>query len=39
MFAALALISFTGLAIYGALAALCYHLLRGWHESARQWGE
>ncbi|MFZ3178879.1 MAG: ABC transporter permease [Methylocystis silviterrae] len=35
MFAALALISLSGLAIYGALAALSYVLLRGWHESAR----
>lgn len=35
MFAALALISLSGLAIYGALAALSYFLLRGWHESAR----
>jgi NitT/TauT family transport system permease protein len=34
MFAALALISLTGLAIYGALAALSHVLLRGWHESA-----
>jgi NitT/TauT family transport system permease protein len=34
MFAALALISATGLAIYGALSALSYYLLRGWHESA-----
>ncbi len=39
MFAALALISLTGLAIYGALAALSHHLLRGWHESARERGE
>ena len=39
MFAALALISLTGLAIYGALAALSYYLLRGWHESARERGE
>ena len=36
MFAALALISLAGLAIYGALAALSYYLLRGWHESARE---
>jgi NitT/TauT family transport system permease protein len=36
MFAALALISLTGLAIYGALAALSHYLLRGWHESARE---
>ncbi|MFO1101520.1 MAG: ABC transporter permease [Methylocystis sp.] len=35
MFAALALISLSGLAIYGALAALSHYLLRGWHESAR----
>ncbi|PPD45563.1 MAG: ABC transporter ATP-binding protein [Methylocystis sp.] len=39
MFAALALISLTGLAIYGALAALSHYLLRGWHESARERGE
>ncbi len=39
MFAALALISLTGLAIYGALAALSHVLLRGWHESARERGE
>lgn len=39
MFAALALISATGLAIYGALAALSHFLLRGWHESARERGE
>jgi len=39
MFAALALISLTGLAIYGALAALSHLLLRRWHESARQRGE
>jgi len=39
MFAALALISVSGLAIYGALAALSYYLLRGWHESARERGE
>jgi NitT/TauT family transport system permease protein len=36
MFAALALISLAGLAIYGALSALSYYLLRGWHESARE---
>lgn len=36
MFAALALISLAGLAIYGALAGLSYYLLRGWHESARE---
>ncbi len=39
MFAALALISLTGLAIYGALSALSYFLLRGWHESARERGD
>lgn len=39
MFAALALISAAGLAIYGALAALSHYLLRGWHESARERGE
>jgi NitT/TauT family transport system permease protein len=39
MFAALALISLAGLAIYGALAALSHLLLRRWHESARQRGE
>jgi NitT/TauT family transport system permease protein len=39
MFAALALISATGLAIYGSLATLSYYLLRGWHESARERGE
>ncbi len=39
MFAALALISMAGLAIYGALAALSHYLLRGWHESARERGE
>lgn len=39
MFAALALISAAGLAIYGALAALSDYLLRGWHESARERGE
>ncbi|WP_457795760.1 ABC transporter permease [Methylocystis sp. S23] len=36
MFAALALISMAGLAIYGALAALSHVLLRRWHESARE---
>ncbi|GLI92133.1 ABC transporter permease [Methylocystis echinoides] len=36
MFAALALISLTGLAIYAALSALSWYLLRGWHESARE---
>jgi NitT/TauT family transport system permease protein len=39
MFAALALISAAGLAIYGALAMLSHYALRGWHESAREWGE
>jgi NitT/TauT family transport system permease protein len=39
MFAALALISLSGLAIYGALAALSHFLLRGWHESARERAE
>jgi NitT/TauT family transport system permease protein len=39
MFAALALISLAGLAIYGALSALSYYLLRGWHESAREAGD
>ena len=39
MFAALALISVAGLAIYGALSALSHYLLRGWHESARARGE
>lgn len=34
MFAALALISLTGLAIYGALAGLSFLALRDWHESA-----
>lgn len=36
MFAALVLISLAGLAIYGALAALSFYLLRGWHESAHE---
>lgn len=36
MFAALALISLSGLAIYAALAGLSHLLLRGWHESARE---
>ena len=35
MFAALTLISATGLFIYGLLALLTYYLLRNWHESAR----
>lgn len=39
MFAALALISLTGVAIYGALALLSHLLLRRWHESARERGE
>jgi NitT/TauT family transport system permease protein len=39
MFAALALISLAGVAIYGALALLSYFALRGWHESARERGE
>jgi NitT/TauT family transport system permease protein len=39
MFAALALISATGLAIYAALSALSWYLLRGWHESAREEGD
>lgn len=39
MFAALALISLAGMAIYGALALLSHYLLRGWHESARERGE
>lgn len=34
MFAALALISFAGIAIYAVLAGLSYALLRQWHESA-----
>jgi NitT/TauT family transport system permease protein len=36
MFAALTLISLSGLAIYGALAWLSNRLLRNWHESARE---
>jgi NitT/TauT family transport system permease protein len=39
MFAALALISFTGVAIYGSLALLSHLLLRRWHESERARGE
>jgi NitT/TauT family transport system permease protein len=39
MFAALALISLTGVAIYGALALLSHLLLRRWHESARERSE
>ena len=38
MFAALTLISLSGLAIYAALAALSHALLRNWHESARERG-
>jgi NitT/TauT family transport system permease protein len=38
MFAALALLSFTGVAIYGALSMLTYYSLRRWHESARERG-
>jgi NitT/TauT family transport system permease protein len=38
MFAALALISLSGLAIYGALAWLSHLLLHHWHESARERG-
>lgn len=38
MFAALALISLSGLAIYGALSWLSHRLLRNWHESARERG-
>jgi NitT/TauT family transport system permease protein len=38
MFAALALLSFTGVAIYGALSLLTYYSLRRWHESARERG-
>jgi len=38
MFAALALISLSGLAIYAALASLSNALLRNWHESARERG-
>lgn len=36
MFAALALISATGLVIYALLALLTHSLLRNWHESARE---
>jgi NitT/TauT family transport system permease protein len=39
MFAALTLISLTGIAIYGALALLSRLLLRRWHESERRRGE
>jgi NitT/TauT family transport system permease protein len=38
MFAALALLSFSGVAIYGALSLLSYLVLRRWHESARERG-
>lgn len=38
MFAALTLISLSGLAIYAALATLSNKLLRNWHESARERG-
>ena len=38
MFAALALISLSGIMIYGALAWLSNRLLRNWHESARERG-
>ena len=38
MFAALALLSLTGVAIYGALSMLTYYSLRRWHESARERG-
>ena len=38
MFAALALLSFTGVAIHGALSLLTYYSLRRWHESARERG-
>ena len=38
MFAALTLISLSGLAIYGALSWLSHRLLRNWHESARTRG-
>ena len=36
MFAALTLISMSGLSIYGLLALLTHYLLRRWHESARR---
>jgi NitT/TauT family transport system permease protein len=39
MFAALALISLSGVAIYSSLALLSYVLLRRWHESERARGE
>jgi NitT/TauT family transport system permease protein len=38
MFAALALLSLAGVAIYGALSLLTYYSLRRWHESARERG-
>ncbi|MFY9628777.1 MAG: ABC transporter permease [Methylocystis sp.] len=38
MFAALALLSFSGVAIYGALSLLSYFALRRWHESVRDRG-
>jgi NitT/TauT family transport system permease protein len=38
MFAALALLSISGVAIYGALSLLSYFALRRWHESARDRG-
>ena len=38
MFSALALISFTGLVIYGALALISHLVLRRWHDSARAGG-
>ncbi len=38
MFAALALLSAAGMAIYGALSLLTHYALRRWHESARERG-
>jgi NitT/TauT family transport system permease protein len=38
MFGALLLLSFAGLAIYGALALLSHLALKDWHESARERG-
>ena len=38
MFGALLLLSFAGLAIYGALALLSHFALKDWHESARERG-
>jgi NitT/TauT family transport system permease protein len=35
MFAALALITFTGIGLFAALALLTRWVLGGWHESAR----